>query len=126
MIKVISYKDEGIGEVEILKYLSSEPLKSDIDNPIVPILEFLHYNDWTFVVQPRWSECVEPESFNVGQGVELCVQVDQGEPFFLPVYCASADSFKGNCISSSSSCCSFGMCRKLMLKLPHPIVYAHE
>jgi hypothetical protein len=82
MIKVMSYQDEGIAEVEILKYLSSEPVKSEIDNPIVPVLEFLNHNGWVFAIQPRWSSCMEPEIRSVGQGLEFCVQVTKVNTFF--------------------------------------------
>jgi hypothetical protein len=44
MLKVVSDKGELVDEVEILKYLSSEPIKSDVDNPIVPLIEILHHD----------------------------------------------------------------------------------
>jgi hypothetical protein len=75
MIKVISYKEEGLSEVEILKYLSSEPVKFEADNPTVPLLEILCHNNWTFSVQPRWSCSVEPEFQNVSDGLDFCIQV---------------------------------------------------
>jgi hypothetical protein len=75
MIKFISYKEDGASELEILKYLSSEPVKSDPDNPALPLLDFLCHDDLKFAVQPRWSSCVEPEFFNISDGLNFCIQV---------------------------------------------------
>lgn len=80
MIKVISYKDEGVNEVNILKYLSSEPVKCEADNPSVPLLELLHYDSWVFSIQPRWSSSVQPEMQNVFDGLNFCIQVTQVTP----------------------------------------------
>ena len=74
MIKAISYKEEGVNEVEILEYLSLEPVKFEADNPTVPLLEILCYDNWMFSVQPRWSS-VEPEFQNVSDGLDFCIQV---------------------------------------------------
>lgn len=75
MIKVLSRDKEGATEVDILKFLSTEPLKSDPDNPIVPILEFLEYEIWTFSVSVRWGDSVYPIFKSVQEGIEFCVQV---------------------------------------------------
>jgi hypothetical protein len=88
VIKVLSYQNEGVGEVEILKYLSSEPVKSEIDNPIVPVLEFLNYNGWIFAVQPRWGDCMEPEIESVDHGLEFCVQVTKVRASFKCILCS--------------------------------------
>jgi hypothetical protein len=41
MLKVISYKGEGESKVEILKYFSLKPVKSEPGNPIVPLIDIL-------------------------------------------------------------------------------------
>jgi hypothetical protein len=82
MIKVISCKDEGANEVNILKYLSSEPVVSEADNPSVPLLEILHHDDWVFSIQPRWSSSVEPEFQNVSDGLNFCIQVTRVMLFY--------------------------------------------
>jgi hypothetical protein len=108
MLKVLSYKDEGAGEVDILTYLSSEPVKSEIDNPIVSLLELLHHGNWTFAVQPRWSACVNPEFQTVGEGLEFCVQVTKVS-FPSSKYYTVADLFKGCRVFASSPCCTSGL-----------------
>ena len=90
MIKVISYKQEGASEVEILKYLSSEPVKSEADNPAVPLIDILCYDHWTFSVQPRWSNSVQPELADVSDGLNFCIQVTKVTPFYSNLcYCYS-------------------------------------
>jgi hypothetical protein len=75
MIKVVSYKDNPKAEIEILSYLSAEPVKSLEDNPIVPLIEILRHDDWTFTVQPRWSSSDEPPFEGIKDGLDYCVQV---------------------------------------------------
>ena len=88
MLKVISYKNEGVGEVEILEYLLSERVKSEVDNPVVPLLEILHHQDWKFSVQARWSECVEPEFRTVSESLDFCAQVTKvSSASFCKVLC---------------------------------------
>jgi hypothetical protein len=90
MIKVISYKQEGASEVEILKYLSSEPVKSEADNPAVPLIDILCHDHWTFSVQPRWSNSVQPELADVSDGLNFCIQVTKVTPFYSNLcYCYS-------------------------------------
>jgi hypothetical protein len=52
VIKVVAKAEEGLRELQILRRLSSEPLKSDPSNPAVPVIEFLTYEDWHFAVMP--------------------------------------------------------------------------
>jgi len=86
MIKVISYKEEGTSELEILKYLTSEPVASDADNPTIPLLDILRHDNWTFSVQPRWSRCAEPPFPTVGDGLDFCLQVTKVIPFYSDFY----------------------------------------
>ena len=85
MLKVISYKGEGKSEVEILTYLSSEPVKSEPDNPIVPLIDILCHNHWIFSVQPRWSSSVDLELTNVSNAhTGLPYSDDKGEGISIP------------------------------------------
>ena len=99
MLKVISYKDEGAGEVEILNYLLSAHVKSDIDNPVVPLLEILHHQDWKFSVQSRWSDCTVPEFRTVEEGLDFCAQVTKVSPssfikyILQPLTCSKGVAF---------------------------------
>jgi hypothetical protein len=52
VIKVVAQAKEGLAELQILRILNSEPLKSDPFNTTVPVLEFLTYEDWHFAVMP--------------------------------------------------------------------------
>jgi len=108
MIKVVSYKDEFAAEVEILKYLSSEPVKSHVDNPIVPLIEILHHDDWTFTVQPRWGNSVDPVFESVREGLDFCVQVTKVRLASLTSLCSGADKPTGRRFFASSSRCPPG------------------
>jgi hypothetical protein len=109
MIKVISYKEDGASELEILKYLSSEPVKSDADNPAVPLLDFLCHDDLKFAVQPRWSSCVEPEFFNVSDGLNFCIQVTKVTDFTQTCFTRDAHCSTGCRIFAPSPHRSFGI-----------------
>jgi hypothetical protein len=103
MIKVISYKDEGVNEVNILKYLSSEPVVSEANNPSVPLLEILRHDNWVFSIQPRWSSSVKPEFQNVSDGLSFCIQVTQVMPFYSTYFTPGVDRATGRRISAPPS-----------------------
>ncbi|KAF8159438.1 hypothetical protein B0H34DRAFT_673812 [Crassisporium funariophilum] len=52
VIKVISKGNEGSSERKILQLLNSEPLRSDLANATVQVIEFLEYQDFCFAVMP--------------------------------------------------------------------------
>jgi len=108
MIKVVSYKDEFAAEVEILKYLSSEPVKSHVDNPIVPLIEILHHDGWTFTVQPRWGNSVDPVFESVREGLDFCVQVTKVRLASLTSLCSGTDKPTGRRFFAPSSRCPPG------------------
>ncbi|KII89447.1 hypothetical protein PLICRDRAFT_53874 [Plicaturopsis crispa FD-325 SS-3] len=81
VLKVVSCGEEGSNELDILKFLSREPFKSDPDNHTVPVLEFIKYESYTFVVLPRWGKCDEPIAQSVAEVFDFCIQVAQGLSF---------------------------------------------
>ena len=77
MIKVVAKGDEGARELQILQILNSEPAKSDPNNATVPVVEFLCYGDWKFVVMPFCDGCDEVPLRNVKECLEFATQVLQ-------------------------------------------------
>ena len=75
VIKVIAKGREGLSELKILELLSVEPLKSDPANPTVPIVEFLHYHDWHFVVMPFCDGSDVKPFLNAMECLEFAEQV---------------------------------------------------
>jgi hypothetical protein len=55
----VSKGSEGESELQILRYLNSEPVRSDPANSTVPVIEFLQFQDWNFVVMPFCDGCDE-------------------------------------------------------------------
>ncbi|ETW78624.1 hypothetical protein HETIRDRAFT_419877 [Heterobasidion irregulare TC 32-1] len=81
VIKVVSKGDEGRRELEILQLLNSEPLRSDPANATVPVLEFLEFHDWHFVVMPFCDQCDELPFLNVSEGFDFADQILAGLTF---------------------------------------------
>jgi hypothetical protein len=52
VIKVVAKGQEGIQEFEINRLLNAEPLRSRPENHNIPVLDFLSYEDWKFIVMP--------------------------------------------------------------------------
>ncbi|KAF9481627.1 hypothetical protein BDN70DRAFT_854812 [Pholiota conissans] len=46
-------------ELQILRFLNSSPMRSDPRNATVPVLEFLEFHGWIFVVMPAHEGCDE-------------------------------------------------------------------
>ena len=49
---MIAKGEEGHAELQILRVLNSEPLRSDPSNSTIRVIEFLTYDDWHFAVMP--------------------------------------------------------------------------
>ncbi|OCH86782.1 hypothetical protein OBBRIDRAFT_806536 [Obba rivulosa] len=75
VIKVVSKGDEGAKELEILQYLNSEPLRSYAGNTTVPILDFLHFDDWRFAVMPRCDPSDSLPFRDAGECLEFSDQI---------------------------------------------------
>lgn len=58
MIKALGPVHEEYWELEILRYLNTEPLRSHPDNRTVPVEDFLELGQWTFAVMQLWTGCV--------------------------------------------------------------------
>lgn len=55
MLKVVSKKPGVSQQLSILRFLSHEPQRSMVENHAIPILREIAFQDWTFVVMPRYS-----------------------------------------------------------------------
>jgi serine/threonine protein kinase len=75
VIKAVAKGNEGLRELKILQLLNSEPLKSEPDNATVPVLEFLDYGDWHFVVMPFYDGSDERPFLNAVECLEFTEQV---------------------------------------------------
>jgi hypothetical protein len=75
VIKVVAKGHEGLRELKILELLNVEPLKSDPANATAPIVEFLHYHDWHFVVMPFCDGSDEKPFLNAMECLEFADQV---------------------------------------------------
>ncbi|EGN92929.1 hypothetical protein SERLA73DRAFT_64892, partial [Serpula lacrymans var. lacrymans S7.3] len=75
VIKVVAKENEECRELEILKMLNSEPLKSDPCNATVPVLEFLQCEDYHFAVMPFCDRCEEPPFRNIHECLDFAEQV---------------------------------------------------
>jgi len=75
VIKVVSKGHEGLRELKILELLNAEPLKSDPASATVPIVEFLQYDDWHFVVMPFCDGSDEKPFSNAMECLEFAEQV---------------------------------------------------
>jgi len=74
IIKVVAKGEYGLEELEILQLLNSEPLRSNPANATVPVLDFLEYDSWHFIVMPCWSDCDMPWFRNADECLELMDQ----------------------------------------------------
>ncbi|KAF7763439.1 hypothetical protein Agabi119p4_7976 [Agaricus bisporus var. burnettii] len=54
-------------ELKALQLLHSEPLCNDPRNRTIPVIEFIEYNQQTFVVMPRWCVAIECDFVTVGE-----------------------------------------------------------
>ncbi|EGN92928.1 hypothetical protein SERLA73DRAFT_79145 [Serpula lacrymans var. lacrymans S7.3] len=75
VIKVVAKGNEGLKELEILQLLNSEPLRSDPYNATVPVLEFLKYDGWHFIVMPFYDDCSSPPFRNIHECLDFVEQV---------------------------------------------------
>ncbi|KAF7763837.1 hypothetical protein Agabi119p4_8374 [Agaricus bisporus var. burnettii] len=66
ILKVISGAVPA-NELKALQLLLSEPLRSDPRNHTIPIIEFIEFNQQTFIVMPRWSDPVQSDFSTVGE-----------------------------------------------------------
>ncbi|KII89448.1 hypothetical protein PLICRDRAFT_698488 [Plicaturopsis crispa FD-325 SS-3] len=81
-IKVISCGEEGSSELDMLKFLSREPAKSDPDNHTLPVIEFIELESWHFAVFPQWGKCDLPPFQTAAQVLDFCIQIAQRLSFF--------------------------------------------
>jgi hypothetical protein len=86
VIKVVAKGHEGLGELKILQLLNAEPLKSNPANATVPIVEFLCYDDWHFVVMPFCDGSDEIPFLNAMECLEFTEQVLLVSLVHLPYY----------------------------------------
>jgi CRISPR/Cas system CMR-associated protein Cmr5 small subunit len=77
VIKAVSYGSAQTNELQILRYLNSDLLRSDKtkDNATVPVIEFIEHLGWTFAISPRWSDSMYPAFFNVREVLEWASQL---------------------------------------------------
>lgn len=61
MIRVVGHKDEKSRQYDIVQYLNSPELRSMASNHTVPLLQELHFREWTFLVLPYLGEHVFDE-----------------------------------------------------------------
>ncbi|KAF7763835.1 hypothetical protein Agabi119p4_8372 [Agaricus bisporus var. burnettii] len=54
-------------ELRALQLLHSEPLCNDPRNHTIPVIEYIEFNQQTFVVMPRWSDVVLCDFSTVGE-----------------------------------------------------------
>ncbi|XP_006463120.1 hypothetical protein AGABI2DRAFT_74226 [Agaricus bisporus var. bisporus H97] len=54
-------------ELRALQLLHSEPLCNDPRNHTIPVIEYIEFNQQTFVVMPRWSSIVSSDFSTVGE-----------------------------------------------------------
>jgi hypothetical protein len=104
---VVAKGDEGARELQILQLLNSEPAKSDPDNATVPVVDFLRYDDWHFVVMPFCDGCDEVPLRNVGECLDFAAQVLQVS-LFSPItsWVVLYPRFIGSIIPASKSYCT--------------------
>ena len=55
IVRVVSKGSLPSRQLNILRYLSREPCRSDARNHAIPIVQELAYQDWVFVAMPRLS-----------------------------------------------------------------------
>ncbi|OBZ65850.1 hypothetical protein A0H81_14090 [Grifola frondosa] len=75
VIKLVPKGSEGLREFEILRLLSSEPLRSDPANATVPALEFIEYDDCRFVVMPYCDGCDDDPFLNQSEYLDFAEQL---------------------------------------------------
>ncbi|KAI0319473.1 kinase-like domain-containing protein [Amylostereum chailletii] len=81
VIKLISKGHENAHELEILQLLNSEPLKFNPLNATVPVVEFLQFQDWNFVVMPYCDQSFKPPMTNAEESLEFAEQILTGLAF---------------------------------------------
>ena len=70
-------------EIEMVQYLSSEPLRSDPRNHTVPFLEILTVPDdpeITLLVMPLLRSCHDPDFCTIGEALSFLTQVFEVKP----------------------------------------------
>lgn len=80
---------EGTIEYQILRLLNSPSMRSDPRNATVPVLKFLEFYDWKFVVMPFYDGCDEYVFLTAYECLDFACQV-------LEVSIEMQPSFKGN------------------------------
>ncbi|KAL6301931.1 kinase-like domain-containing protein [Sparassis latifolia] len=75
VIKPVSYGDRPSNELQILRYLNSDTVRTEQTTATVPIIEFVEHAGWTFAVMPRWSDSTYPEFVNIGEVLDWAVQL---------------------------------------------------
>ncbi|KDR85782.1 hypothetical protein GALMADRAFT_234858 [Galerina marginata CBS 339.88] len=66
VIKVIA--DDTLSyELQIMQYLNTPEARSDPRNHTIPIIEFLEFGKFTFVVMPRWGQAFWPDFGTVNE-----------------------------------------------------------
>lgn len=75
VIKVVRREEEGLDEYNILRLLNSDPLRFDVRNRSVTVLEFLEYDKWHFAVMPFCDGCDEIPFRSADEGLDFAEQV---------------------------------------------------
>jgi hypothetical protein len=75
VIKLVRKGDQGRSEYEILCLLNSAPLRDHPRNSTIPVLEFIEYEDWYFVVMPFCDGCHEVPFRNAAEVLDFAEQV---------------------------------------------------
>jgi hypothetical protein len=86
VIKVVAKGHEGLGELKILQILNAKPLKSNPSNATIPIVEFLCYDDWHFVVMLFCDGSDKIPFLNAMECLEFTKQVLLVSLVHLPYY----------------------------------------
>ncbi|RDB26627.1 hypothetical protein Hypma_005527 [Hypsizygus marmoreus] len=68
-------------ELDILKWLNSPKARADPRNISIPVLEYIKYNDYTFVVMPRWDIGWEHKFYTVADLMHAMGSYLQGVDF---------------------------------------------
>ncbi|KAF8189339.1 kinase-like domain-containing protein [Pholiota molesta] len=72
---------EGSIELQILRLLNSPSLRSDPRNATVPVLEFLEFDDWRFVVMPFYKESDRYPLLSAQECLDFACQVAEALTF---------------------------------------------
>ncbi|KIY44918.1 kinase-like protein [Fistulina hepatica ATCC 64428] len=101
VLKVLSdgSDPDGLRELEILRKVSTESLKSHPDNHCVPVLEFVEHGRWTFAVMPRWTGALDADFQPIHdseEALDFCCQVTCGLAFLHENRIAHLDISQAN------------------------------